>query len=129
MVMVEVLKHLGQSYYLPKESLLPYPTDAQVPNILDPQSMTHCYFTALYKPPLSFTNNSEMMVKKNRQEKLRTDSPKAAPKGDVSISIGLSIQSFWSLLGKSVPLSHGISSIFDLARVYLEVQETLSRWD
>lgn len=28
----------------------------------------------------------------------------------------------WSLSGKSVPLSHGISSIFDLARVYLEVR-------
>lgn len=31
-------------------------------------------------------------------------------------------RSFWSLLGKSVPLSHGISSIFDQARVYLEVR-------
>lgn len=31
-------------------------------------------------------------------------------------------QSFWSLWGKSVPLSQGISSIFDLVRVYLEVR-------
>lgn len=31
-------------------------------------------------------------------------------------------QSFWSLPGKSVPLSHRVSSIFDLARVDLEVR-------
>lgn len=33
-------------------------------------------------------------------------------------------RSFWSLWGKSVPLSHGISSIFDLARVDLEVRRS-----
>lgn len=40
----------------------------------------------------------------------------------MSISIGLSITGFLKSLGESVPLSHGISSYFDLARVYLEVQ-------
>lgn len=74
------------------------------------QSMTHCYFTALYKPTLSLTNNSGMMVKKKlwAEKHCALTLPKPAPKGDVSISIGLSIRLFLKSLGENLYHCHAV---------------------
>lgn len=49
--------------------------------------------------------------------------PKPAPQGDVSISFGLSAAALFEVSwGKSKPLSHTVSCIFDQGRLYPEVR-------
>lgn len=68
-----------------------------------PANLSYCT-RVLHKPSVSLISRE-----------WKETSPKAAPRGDVSISIGLSITVFLKSPGESVPLSHSISSNFDLA--------------
>lgn len=112
-------------FLIKAERPLPYPNHPQVQNVSDSQSMTHCYFTDLYKPSLSLTNNSGMMAQEGETKSYAQILPKQHLKVMCPFLLDYLLQSFWSLQGKSVPLSHGISFIFDLAWVYPEVRR---RW-
>lgn len=91
-------------------SPLPFPADAQVPNISDPQAWRIVILQPYTNHPSVQLITQEWWFKKKKwgQEKLRTYSPKPAPKGDVSISIGLSITVFLKSLGENLYHCHAV---------------------